>query len=142
MAFAAYPALLRAKVDAATALEQLRDYIQSSSSFSSAKSAIDARRADLVEKHERATGELLKLEELPEDDVMTSSFIVGAYRRITDELQVKSLVCNEAISKCVALPPSSSGLLRGTLTMHVRLLCVHCGLQQLPSVSGLSTGAV
>ncbi|GEM11154.1 acetolactate synthase [Rhodotorula toruloides] len=98
MAFAAYPALLRAKVDAATALSQLHSYISSSSSFSASKSAIDARRAELVAKHQAATKGLLKLEELPKDDVMTSSFIVGAYRRIAEEAQVKSLVCNEAIS--------------------------------------------
>lgn len=101
MAFASYPALLRAKTDAATALSQLSQYIQSSPSFSSSKSAIDARRADLISKHQKATEDLMKLEQVPSDGVMTSSFIVGMYRRVTEEMRIESLVCNEAISKCV-----------------------------------------
>ncbi|KAJ8291635.1 Benzoylformate decarboxylase [Rhodotorula toruloides] len=98
MAFASYPALLRAKTDAATALSQLSQYIQSSPSFSSSKSAIDARRADLISKHQKATEDLMKLEQVPSDGVMTSSFIVGMYRRVTEEMRIESLVCNEAIS--------------------------------------------
>ncbi|BGP11584.1 hypothetical protein JCM10049v2_007494 [Rhodotorula toruloides] len=98
MAFASYPALLRAKTDAATALSQLSQHIQSSPSFSSSKSAIDARRADLISKHQKATEDLMKLEQVPSDGVMTSSFIVGMYRRVTEEMRIESLVCNEAIS--------------------------------------------
>ncbi|BGP51869.1 hypothetical protein JCM10450v2_007829 [Rhodotorula kratochvilovae] len=98
MAFATYPALVRAKVDAALALEQLHDYAKASSSLSAQDAQISSRRASLVEKKKATDAALRALEQPEEGDIMTSALIVGAYRDLLAEQGLSSLVCNEAIS--------------------------------------------
>ena len=98
MAFATYPAQLRAKVDAALALEQLYDYLTSSSALGAHEAAIVKRRSALVEKKKTSDAALRELEKPQDGDIMTSSTIVGAYRDLLAEAGLTSLVCNEAIS--------------------------------------------
>ncbi|GAA6038836.1 hypothetical protein JCM8097_002920 [Rhodosporidiobolus ruineniae] len=100
MAFATYPALVRAKADAELALEQLYDYATSSPSLSTAQSTIAARKTGLEQRKVEAVAKLRILENPEEgtDDVMTSAFIVASYRKLIAERELKSLVLNEAIS--------------------------------------------
>ncbi|GAA5942311.1 hypothetical protein JCM3775_003219 [Rhodotorula graminis] len=98
MAFATYPAQLRAKVDAALALEQLYDYLTSSSALGAHEAAIVKRRSALVDKKKASDAALRELEVPQEGDIMTSSTIVGRYRDLLADQGLSSLVCNEAIS--------------------------------------------
>ncbi|BGP20257.1 hypothetical protein JCM10213_003066 [Rhodosporidiobolus nylandii] len=100
MAFATYPASIRAKVDGALALEQLYDYATSSSHLAAMEPTIKARRADLDEKNKQYIAGLRKAESIEEckNDAMTAPFIVAAYRKLVEEQQLDSLVLNEAIS--------------------------------------------
>ncbi|GAA6009202.1 hypothetical protein JCM10207_004305 [Rhodosporidiobolus poonsookiae] len=98
MAFATYPAQIRAKVDAQLALEQLYDYATSCSSISAAQATITSRRSELQQKKVKAAADLRALEVPENGDVMTSPYIVSVYRKLIAEKELKSLVCNEAIS--------------------------------------------
>ncbi|GAA6005792.1 uncharacterized protein JCM10292_004638 [Rhodotorula paludigena] len=98
MAFATYPAVIRAKVDAALALEQLTDYLSSSSSLSAQQQLISQRRDALVARKKETVQKLRALEVPEKDDIMTTPFIVAAYRNLIAEKSLSSLVCNEAIS--------------------------------------------
>lgn len=100
MAFATYPAVIRAKVDAALALEQLTDHLSSSSSLSAQQQLISQRRDGLVARKKETVQKLRALEVPEKDDIMTTPYIVAAYRNLIAEKGLSSLVCNEAISNC------------------------------------------
>ncbi|KAM0786761.1 hypothetical protein ACM66B_002196 [Microbotryomycetes sp. NB124-2] len=95
MLFHVYPSLIRAKADAATALEQMIDYYNANSSLLS-KSVVDERKVALA-KTKKAHVEALKaLEVAQEGDLLTAPLIVSTLRKFSDP--TKTLVCNEAIS--------------------------------------------
>lgn len=133
MAFATYPALVRAKVDAALALEQLYDYLTSSSALATQEAQIVKRRSALVDKKKEADAALRKLEEPQDGDIMTSSLIVGRYRDLIAEQKLSSLVCNEAISNYPQvwqhLVPTSAGE------------CISSGASSLGWALGAAIGA-
>ncbi|KAL8292676.1 hypothetical protein RQP46_001288 [Phenoliferia psychrophenolica] len=94
MAFHAFPSLLRARADAAIALEQLYDHLTASPSLLPT-SLISTRLASLTTKKAAHNATLAALEEAPKDDIMTGPFIVASLRRNSPK---KTTVCNEAIS--------------------------------------------
>ncbi|KAK4057533.1 hypothetical protein OIO90_001602 [Microbotryomycetes sp. JL221] len=95
MLFHVYPALIRAKADAALALEQLFDYYTADPSLLS-QSVVDERRAALT-KTKQANVEALKALEKPQEgDLLTAPIIVSTLRKMSDP--ARTLVCNEAIS--------------------------------------------
>ncbi|GAA5897851.1 hypothetical protein JCM6882_005095 [Rhodosporidiobolus microsporus] len=100
MAFATYPALIRAKVDSQLALEQLYEYASNASAFQEAQSRISARRTMLEQRKVEQVAALRELENPEKDDpeIMTAPFIVGSYRKLVAELDLKQLILNEAIS--------------------------------------------
>lgn len=100
MAFATYPAQIRAKADAQLSLEQLYDYATSSSKLGAAQSSISARRKELEKGHKERLEVLRALEATEEgkDDIMTAPLVVSSYRKLIVDQKLKSLVLNEAIS--------------------------------------------
>ncbi|GAA5942568.1 uncharacterized protein JCM15063_000037 [Sporobolomyces koalae] len=93
MAFHAFPAQLRAKADAAIALEQITDYLTANSSILSTD-AVNARREALVAKRADLDRGLVELESAKGE--LTAPVIVGALRKASEGM--RTLVCNEAIS--------------------------------------------
>lgn len=91
----AFPALVRAQADAATALEQLIDYIHANPSLLST-SNVSARRAALEATKKEYDAGLEALEVAAEGDILTAPLIVASLRKNSDPR--KTLVCNEAIS--------------------------------------------
>lgn len=98
MAFATYPAVLRAKVDGALALEQLIEYVSASPSFADAQKTISSRLEALTEKKKQTVKHLRSLEVAAEGDILTPSLVVATYRKLLESQQLRSLVVNEAIS--------------------------------------------
>lgn len=92
MAYHAYPSLIRARADAAIALEQLTDYLSSASLDTS---LISSRRETLVAKHAGNREKLVALEVPTADGIMTAPMIVASLR---SNSPAKTLVLNEAIS--------------------------------------------
>ena len=92
MAYHAYPSLIRARADAAIALEQLTDYLSSSSLDSS---LISSRREAFIAKHAGNKAKLDALEVPTADGIMTAPMIVASLR---SNSPAKTLVLNEAIS--------------------------------------------
>ncbi|GAA5985805.1 hypothetical protein JCM10908_007118 [Rhodotorula pacifica] len=113
MAFATYPAVLRAKVDAALALEQLVDYVSSAPAFAAAEQTIASRHDTLRQKKEASVKELRALEIPAQGDILTPSLVVATYRNLIEAQKLKSLVVNEAISNYIPvwnhLEPSEPG---------------------------------
>ncbi|GAA6024720.1 hypothetical protein JCM8202_002892 [Rhodotorula sphaerocarpa] len=113
MAFATYPALLRAKVDASVALEQLVEYVSTSPQFAGIEDKVAQRLESLTEKKRAANAHAQSLEVPAEEDVLTPNLIVATYRQLVEAEQLRSLVCNEAISNYVPvwehLEPSEPG---------------------------------
>ncbi|KWU45622.1 Thiamin diphosphate-binding protein [Rhodotorula sp. JG-1b] len=98
MAFATYPAVLRAKVDGALALEQLIDYVSASPSLAGAQKTISSRLEALTEKKKETVKHLRSLEVAAEGDILTPNLVVATYRKLLEAQQLRSLVVNEAIS--------------------------------------------
>lgn len=113
MAFATYPALLRAKVDAALALEQLVEYVSTSPAFAESEQKIATRLESLVEKKRESIKHLRSLEVAADGDILTPNLVVATYRKLIEAQQLRSLVCNEAISNYVPvwehLEPTEAG---------------------------------
>lgn len=94
IAFHAFPSLIRARADGAIALEQIYDFLTSSSSLL-APAEIISRRARLTSTKRATEASLAALEATPSDDILTAPFIVASLRRNSP---AKTTVCNEAIS--------------------------------------------
>lgn len=95
IAFHAFPSLIRARADGAIALEQIYDFLTSSSSSLLAPAEIISRRARLTSTKRATEASLAALEATPSDDILTAPFIVASLRRNSP---AKTTVCNEAIS--------------------------------------------
>ncbi|KAM0752659.1 thiamine diphosphate-binding protein [Meredithblackwellia eburnea MCA 4105] len=94
MAFHAFPSLIRAKADAELALEQMNDFLASTTSLVT-PSIISSRLASLKSQKQSLESALNKLEQVPADNILTAPYIVAALRKASPS---KTTILNEAIS--------------------------------------------
>lgn len=91
----AYPCLIRAKADAAIALEQIYDYISASPLLPTLKTVFHTRKLSLIGERVKNRDALEVLEKKGTDNILTAPFIIGTLRKYSP---AEYLVMNEAIS--------------------------------------------